>query len=592
MADGDEYLVGIQAEHILQGEHPMYYYGQPYMGSVEAYLVALVFKVMGTSSWALRATTTLLCLVLVSLTWRLAGALADVARLPAYARRWFQTVAGLFAALPPLYDTIVEMRTWGGHIEIYILSLWLLLSAVRLTQRWKKGASGLEMGLRWLIIGFIIGFGIYIYPIISYAILTAVVWIAGYLMMSITRTFHHLPFSDEPALPITIHIRNLALVLVAIPGALLGFSPSLYYGIKHNWVNIAYLTAPGSDGGGDVAFHTAYSTSTILQGRASYYMNCISPQVIGGSMHTESVTHASPVTFAILITLGIACIAIVGLLLLASLVIKQRLLWQIQKMSVLPCIFALTTILIFIFSNAVGYSIFKPCIHDGVGRYAAPVVLVLPFFMAALITFTRMLIEQRSMQQSTSKMASLTSNSSAYIYTDRKKYSPTFKIAQGVLAGFVLCYLCLQGYSYLKSDANYTFQSFNCLLAPVNPTPMINYMQQEHITRVWSTPSFGNAITFKTDGKIIAVNPRTVAFGTINRIPEYTTIVAHASFVSLIDQVPHGDPTSLLLTYLNKAHVKYRVARFQTQPGNQDMLVVTPLSRTLTPKEATLENYC
>src|SRR5438067_3149020 len=36
--DGDEALVGIQAEHILRGQHPFYFYGQVYMGSLEAYL--------------------------------------------------------------------------------------------------------------------------------------------------------------------------------------------------------------------------------------------------------------------------------------------------------------------------------------------------------------------------------------------------------------------------------------------------------------------------------------------------------------------------------------------------------------------------
>ncbi len=32
--DGDEAFVGIQAEHILRGELPIYFYNQPYMGSV------------------------------------------------------------------------------------------------------------------------------------------------------------------------------------------------------------------------------------------------------------------------------------------------------------------------------------------------------------------------------------------------------------------------------------------------------------------------------------------------------------------------------------------------------------------------------
>ncbi len=33
LVDGDEALVGIQAEHILRGELPIYFYGQPYMGA-------------------------------------------------------------------------------------------------------------------------------------------------------------------------------------------------------------------------------------------------------------------------------------------------------------------------------------------------------------------------------------------------------------------------------------------------------------------------------------------------------------------------------------------------------------------------------
>lgn len=40
VVDGDEALVGIQAQHILQGERPTYFYGQPHMGSLEAYLIA------------------------------------------------------------------------------------------------------------------------------------------------------------------------------------------------------------------------------------------------------------------------------------------------------------------------------------------------------------------------------------------------------------------------------------------------------------------------------------------------------------------------------------------------------------------------
>src|SRR5260370_35787566 len=66
--DGDEALLGIQAEHILQGERPIYFYGIPYFGSMEAYVAAILFAIFGPSVAALRAETTAFSLVLVCVT--------------------------------------------------------------------------------------------------------------------------------------------------------------------------------------------------------------------------------------------------------------------------------------------------------------------------------------------------------------------------------------------------------------------------------------------------------------------------------------------------------------------------------------------
>src|SRR5215470_6630021 len=93
--DGDESLVGVQAEHILRGELPIYFYGQPYLGSLETYLIAILFAIAGPSVWTLRAEPILLSLVLVWLTWRLAAALADLASLSSYAKHTFMIVAAL-----------------------------------------------------------------------------------------------------------------------------------------------------------------------------------------------------------------------------------------------------------------------------------------------------------------------------------------------------------------------------------------------------------------------------------------------------------------------------------------------------------------
>ncbi len=175
--DGDEALVGIQAEHILRGELPIYFYNQPYMGSLEAYIMAGIFAIVGPSVWALRAEPILLSLIVVRLTWKLASALAGTARLPLHAKQWFMTIAAFLAAIPPLYDTVLQLRTLGGYVEIFIFMLLLMLFALALTNRRADGASRRELAWRWASIGFIIGLGLWVNPLIFYAIFATAIWI-------------------------------------------------------------------------------------------------------------------------------------------------------------------------------------------------------------------------------------------------------------------------------------------------------------------------------------------------------------------------------------------------------------------------------
>src|SRR6266516_6182080 len=175
--DGDEALVGIQAEHILRGELPIYFYSQSYMGSLEAYIMAGIFAIVGPSVWALRAEPILFSLVVVWLTWKLAWVLADTAHLPLYAKQWFMTIAALLAAIPPLYDTVLELRMLGGYIEVFILMLLLPLSALKLTTRRAAGASRRELTWRWAGIGFMVGLGFWVNPLVTYGILAATLWL-------------------------------------------------------------------------------------------------------------------------------------------------------------------------------------------------------------------------------------------------------------------------------------------------------------------------------------------------------------------------------------------------------------------------------
>src|SRR6266699_3899797 len=296
--DGDEVLVGVQAEHILRGELPIYFYGQPYMGSLEAYLVALFVAIGGPSAWTLRAEPVLLSLVVVWLTWKLAAALAGAAQLPSYARLAFMTVATLIAAIPPLYDGILELRTYGGYIETFILMLLLLLSALRLTRRWHEGASRREITLRWAGIGFITGLGFWIYPLIISAVLAAAAWIAGDRLLEVVRQRREIVAA--PGSYALSALKGSVPALAAIPAGLVGFAPALFWGVTHQWQNISYILGLG---GG-----TSRDRLDTISKVTRLYITCVAPRVISGAVPRESAALAA--LHSPLLILGALCILV------------------------------------------------------------------------------------------------------------------------------------------------------------------------------------------------------------------------------------------------------------------------------------------
>src|SRR6202521_4717934 len=57
--DGDEAVVGLMARHIaFLGERPVFYYGQPYLGSLEAFSAAPLFRLFDSSTLLLKLVPT------------------------------------------------------------------------------------------------------------------------------------------------------------------------------------------------------------------------------------------------------------------------------------------------------------------------------------------------------------------------------------------------------------------------------------------------------------------------------------------------------------------------------------------------------
>ena len=399
--DGDEAMVGIQAQHILRGELPVYFISQAYMGSLEAYLMALLFAIAGSSLWTLRAEPILLSLLLVWLTWKLAAILADATKLPPYAKRRFMFIATLLAALPPLYDAIIELRTLGGYIETFVLMLLLLISAFRLTQRWREGGSLRELALRWVGIGFIVGLGFWVNPLIISAVLAAAIWIAGSRLQAIwsTRKLDQLS-AKQDALKGTQGTPRLSSIAIpsitAIPACIVGFAPALYWGATNSWRNMSYIV---NNGGG----LSSQRLSTIDK-VAHLYTSCIVKRIIGGALPDVNITATFPRLFTLILAVGVLILFATVLTWTLSFFWHHPFLLQVRQLVSLPLLFGVCTVFIFCISkiSAAGLSI--NCNNvDYVGRYATPLLLALPLLFAASFTSISMYLHEKGIGATTGK---------------------------------------------------------------------------------------------------------------------------------------------------------------------------------------------
>jgi hypothetical protein len=642
--DGDEALVGIQAEHILHGELPIYFYNQPYMGSLEAYIMAGIFAIVGPSVWALRAEPILLSLIVVWLTWKLASALADTARLPLHAKKWFMTIAAFLAAIPPLYDTVLQLRTLGGYVEIFIFMLLLMLFALALTNRRAAGASRRELAWRWASIGFIIGLGLWVNPLIFYAIFAAAIWIAWDWIKALieARKSKAILLNDghpnrnsvgagfAPALAsprfddghpdrssvgaelapaLTNHksapmrrtstlqtfLRTLLLpALASIPACIVGLTPAIYWGALNQWQNITYILQLSGNPPLRPVVQAQYSTRLdIFFGLAHLYTTCVGPRILSGALPGENAAlgflHTPTFIFSGLCILASIALAII------SFAQPHPLLLTVRRLTALPIVFATSVSIIFCVTETAASGLWS-CQYDFAGRYATPLMLVIPFFVATIFTVVILLEAEtysinheqalhreqaRVGQQNTIESAS---NSNA----PATPGSPYWKISLGLLVGFLILSVYLQVALYATSDAGSTFQSTYCTFAPANNDAIIEYLEREHIHYAWANNWIAYPIVFKTHGSIIVSDPLPIIrnIPILDRIPAYTEAVRKADRPSFLILVKHNDPYPSMLEFLDIQNVRYNVARFPSQAG-RDVLVITPLNQTVSP----LDNF-
>src|SRR5687768_9387226 len=105
--DGDEAVVGLMARHIaFLGERPVFYYGQPYLGSLEAFSAAPLFVLFGSSTLVLKLVPTAYSLGFLVLSALLARRIFGIG--PALA-------TAAYLAIPPSMWAVWSTKARGGY---------------------------------------------------------------------------------------------------------------------------------------------------------------------------------------------------------------------------------------------------------------------------------------------------------------------------------------------------------------------------------------------------------------------------------------------------------------------------------------------
>lgn len=148
--NSDEATMGLAAAHIAEGRHfPIFFYGQAYMGTVEAYLAAPLMWLLGETTVALRIPLLALYVLFAAGAYRLTRTL--------YTPGLALFVTGLLALGS---DRIIknQLIAGGGYPEINPAGVWLiLLSYLLATGRIRVRRARLAGLVGWgLIVGLLL----------------------------------------------------------------------------------------------------------------------------------------------------------------------------------------------------------------------------------------------------------------------------------------------------------------------------------------------------------------------------------------------------------------------------------------------------
>jgi 4-amino-4-deoxy-L-arabinose transferase-like glycosyltransferase len=210
--NADEAVVGLMAKHIMQGKFPIFFYGQAYMGSLDAWLIAGGFLIFGQQVWVIRLVQMLIYLGVIVTTALIAKAISGNGRVG--------VIAAWLMAIPTINVTLYTTASLGGYGEALLIGNLILLLSLRIA------TSGFDHRFwNWLILGFFYGLGFWAFGYTLVYAIPSIIW----LIWQVIVAYKSCQINRSILLDIAKIISGL------VVGCVLGSAPLLFFAYYHGF---------------------------------------------------------------------------------------------------------------------------------------------------------------------------------------------------------------------------------------------------------------------------------------------------------------------------------------------------------------------
>ncbi|MBI5199894.1 MAG: glycosyltransferase family 39 protein, partial [Nitrospirae bacterium] len=320
--DSDQAIMGLMARHILDGEFPIFYWGERYAGPVESYFASIIFYIFGSSPLTLILSPFIFSLIFIFLVYRLG-------------KEMFNEKVGLMAMLlvsaSPPFLIWYSVSPSGNYIQNLVFGTLLLL----MTFRFVNIVSDEKTAKRYyIVIGFVGGLAWWVNFQIAYFLLTA------FIFMFLKDRWRFIK-------------RGL---LYLFPSFMIGSSLFWYYNLKNSWGSIDDIQR--------------YSQKIKLSNSLIASFDFKLPFVLGPFAHRDTLY------------LGKYFIIVFGVLLLYFIFTYRRGLIDLFRLSIKRMTGAEILMVFFIIFSVVIISRYN---YSTILRYYLPIYSVFPIILAVSI---------------------------------------------------------------------------------------------------------------------------------------------------------------------------------------------------------------